>query len=400
MSDWNPDPATRRRWRLILGADADDALAGSGGLSSADQRRDRALDYLYRREHLSRESSGGIGGDLDMGDLLGGDIPSLRQGGVGMPTPEAVRWLGEVRELFPGRAAEVLQRDALSRYGLHDLFSDPQVLADLPPSLELVTALMAIRASLPPMVHAEARRLVARVVAQLEARLAPRVRAAFAPRRGRRGGRGRPRLADLDWHRTLRHNLRHYQLAEQTLMLERLFFHERQARRLPWELWLVIDQSGSMYESVIHSAVMGSIFARVKALRTRLLLFSDGIVDVTEQLHAPEDLLMGAQLGGGTNIGAALGHVGGQLTSPRRAVVILISDLYEGHDEGRVLQETTRLAGSGARLLALAALDRRANPDYDRDLAVRMVARGAEVAAMTPDALVDWLAGVLWRVGR
>lgn len=444
MSDWPPDPATQRRWRLILGADADATLSGAGRLSPDDQRRDDALDYLYRREYLARQL--GAHGETDTEhDLLaqfeawlrGGEadaeddredgpdrgdgkgrgderdesdesedrgeakhLPHARRGGVDKPMPEAVRWLGEVRQLFPGTAAEILQRDALSRYGLNDVFADPQVLAELPPSLEIVATLMSIRASLPPAVHAAAQRLIARVVAQLEARLAPRIRAAFSPRRLRRGGRGRPRLSDLDWPRTLRHNLRHYQPAEQTLVLERLFFHAREARRLPWELWLVVDQSGSMYESVIHSAVMGSIFARVKALQTRLLLFSDEVVDASSQLHAPEALLMGAQLGGGTDIGGALQYVAGRLATPHRAVVVLISDLYEGRDEGKVLQETTRLVASGARVLALAALDRHAHPDYDRDLAARMVAHGAEVAAMTPDHLVDWLASALWRPTR
>lgn len=388
------DPAAQRRWRLILGADADEALTRAGELSPVDRRRDAALDYLYQREYLARQVAAerGIGQEAS-------EHEARRRGGIGTPAPEAVRWLGEVRELFPRSAAETLQRDALSRYGIDSLLSDPRVLAEATPSIELVATLMAIRASLPAPVLAEAQRLVARVVAQLEARLAPRVHAAFAPKRRRHGGRGRPRLADLDWPRTLRHNLRHYQPTEQLLVLERLFFRAREAQRLPWELWLVVDQSGSMCESVIHSAVMGSIFARVRALNTRLLLFSDQVVDATAQLQAPESLLMGAQLGGGTDIGAALGHVADHLASPRRCVVVLISDLYEGYDEGRVLHETARLVGSGARVLALAALDRRAQPDYDRDLAAQLAALGADVAAMTPDHLVDWLAGCLWGHG-
>lgn len=440
MSDWMPDPATQRRWRLILGTDADTALPEAGQLSPQDQRRDDALDYLYRREYLARQAGahGEPGTEHDLlaqfeAWLQGGEADTdddqnqsdrnasskerddtdernqhstvdqpqhSRQGGVERPMPEAVRWLGEVRQLFPATAAETLQRDALSRYGLDELLSDPQVLAELPPSLEIVASLMAIRASLPPAVHSAARRLIAQLVAQLEARLAPRIRAAFSPRRMRRGGRGRPRLSDLDWPRTLRHNLRHYQPAEQTLVLERLFFHAREVRRLPWELWLVVDQSGSMYESVIQSAVMGSIFARVKALQTRLLLFSDQVVDASAQLHTPEAVLMGAQLGGGTDISGALQYVAGRLATPHRAVVVLISDLYEGHDESKVLQETTRLVANGARVLALAALDRHAHPDYDRDLAARMATCGAEVAAMTPDHLVDWLASTLWRPSR
>lgn len=388
MQEQAIDAATLRRWRLILGPEAAQPLAAAQPLDAADARRDAALDYLYQREHRLREQANASGTDVWQG--TGG--LSARQGGSGVPEPQAVHWLGEVRDLFPRSAVETLQRDALSRYGLHGLLSDPQVLAEATPSIELVAALMAVRTSLPPEVLAEARRLVARVVADLQARLSTRVHSALGRRRRRRSSRGQGQMSDLDWPRTLRHNLRHYQSEEQVLVLERLFFRENEAQRLTWDLWLVVDQSGSMHESVIHSAVMGSIFARVRALRTHVLLFSDAVADVTGQLHAPEELLLGAQLGGGTNIGAALAHVAGQLAAPRRSVIVLITDLYEGHDEARVIAETERLIASGARVLVLAALDRRANPDYDRDLAAQLVARGAQVAAMTPDHLVDWLA--------
>lgn len=370
------DSIARRRWRLILGAEAEAALAGGtagegGGasvLDDGDQRRDAALEYLYGREFERRE------------------------GGIGRPDPGAVRWLGEVRKLFPRSAAEVLQRDALDRYRMSSLLADPQVLAQATPSIELVQTLMALRERLPAAVHVEALRLIRRVVEQLEEKLAPRLRAAFAPRRKRHGRGGRPRLADLDWARTLRHNLPHYQLESGELVLERLFFHPREERRLPWHLWLLVDQSGSMSESVIHSAVMAGIFARLSAVRTRLLLFADEVVDASSQLQAPERLLMGAQIGGGTNIGAALAAAFAQVEVPRRSVVVLISDLYEGHDAARVLSEAARLVGSGVQVLALAALDRRAHPDYDRAMAEQLVARGVQVAAMTPDHLVDWLA--------
>lgn len=373
------DSIVRRRWRLILGAEAEAALGGEQGgagvLDDGDQRRDAALEYLYGREFERRE---------------GGE--DAERGGIGRPDPGAVRWLGEVRKLFPRSAAEVLQRDALDRYRMSSLLADPQVLAQATPSIELVQTLMAVRERLPAAVHAEALRLIRRVVEQLEEKLAPRLRAAFAPKRRRHGRGGRPRLADLDWARTLRHNLPHYQPESEELVLERLFFHPREERRLPWHLWLLVDQSGSMSESVIHSAVMAGIFARLSAVRTRLLLFADEVVDASSQLQAPERLLMGAQIGGGTNIGAALAAALAQVEVPRRSVVVLISDLYEGHDARRVLSEAARLVGSGVSVLALAALDRRGNPDYDRAMAEQLVARGVQVAAMTPDHLVDWLA--------
>ena len=207
MQEQAIDAATLRRWRLILGPEAAQPLAAAQPLDDADARRDAALDYLYQREHRLREQPDGAGTDAWQG--TGG--LSARQGGSGVPEPQAVHWLGEVRDLFPRSAVETLQRDALSRYGLHGLLGDPQVLAQATPSIELVAALMAVRASLPVQVLDEARRLVARVVADLQARLSSRVHSALGRRRRRRSGRGQGQMSDLDWPRALRHNLRHYQ---------------------------------------------------------------------------------------------------------------------------------------------------------------------------------------------
>lgn len=376
MSEREIDADTLRRWRLVLGAAAASGLGGMQ-LDAPDRQRDQALGYLYDREQAGP--------------------PGERSGGRGNAAPDAVQWLDKVRKLFPQTAAEVLQRDALERYQLHGLLTDPEVLDTLAPSMDLVRILLGLRHMLPPAVLAKAQHLVARVVAELEARLAARAASAFAPRRQHHGRGGRPRLADLDWPRTMRHNLRHYQPDTGELILERLFFRRRQEQRLPWHLWILVDQSGSMSESVIHSAVTASIFARLRSVRTRLLLFADEVTDASDQLHAPEKLLMSVQIGGGTNIGAALACARAQVEVPRRSVVVLISDLYEGASRAALLRETAALTRSGVTTLVLAALDRQAEPDYDRETAQHMLACGAEVAAMTPDALIDWLAARMQR---
>ncbi|NHZ32859.1 VWA domain-containing protein [Massilia rubra] len=365
------DADTLRRWRLVLGAAAGDGLRGAP-LDADDRQRDQALGYLYDREQDAQQRD--------------------RSGGSGRADPAAVQWLGKVRTLFPQTAAEVLQRDALERYQLHGLLTDPAVLDTVTPSMDLMRILLGLRHMLPPAVLAKAQEIVAKVVAGLEARLAPRALSAFAPRRQRHARGGKARLADLDWPHTMRHNLRHYQADTGELIVERLFFKRRHEQRLPWHLWILVDQSGSMSESVIHSAVMASIFARLRAVRTRMLLFADDVTDASGQLHAPEKLLMSVQIGGGTNIGAALACARGQIDTPRRSVVVLISDLYEGGTRAPLLREVAALTRSGVTTLVLAALDRQAEPDYDRETARQMQACGAEVAAMTPDALIDWLA--------
>lgn len=407
-----------RRWRLVLGpateagtttgpqpgaspqGGAEAAMPADGHLLDADdRRRDALLDALYSREYDSREY------DAREHDVHGEDTDGFdafahwnrgpggsRRGGRRSRGLDAPEWLRGVRNLFPARTAEYLQREGLQRYGLVELLADPQVLARATPDMALVRTLIACRSLLPDAAMAEARRIIRRVTADLEQRLAREVRARLAPRR-LRGAHGGPRkLSELDWPRTLRRNLRHYDIDADALVLRELHFHARQQRHLPWELVLLVDQSGSMLDSVIHAAVLASVLCGVRSLKTRLVLFDTRIVDLGDQLQDPAETLLGVQLGGGTDIGSALRYAGACLQQPARSLVVLISDFHEGGDPDVLPHEARRLVASGARLIGLAALDRGSQPDYDRAMARRLAACGMPVAAMTPERLADWIA--------
>ncbi len=392
----DPGAELRRRWRLVLGRHADQPLqpdsevpdgpqskgkcrAGAGRyrlLDQADRRRDQLLDFLYQREYQGRQYNG-------------------RQGGSGDSAFTAPEWLRQVRELFPHSTVEVLQHQALERYGLQELITDPEVLATLPPSMDLVRTLISYRSLLPPEAMRTARHLIRQVVRQLEDRLAQRIRnAVLGPRHLHRRG-GRPSLNGFDWPTTLRHNLRHYDLEQDALVLERLFFFQRQQQQVPWELIILVDQSGSMLDSTIHAAVTAAIFSGLRSIRTRLLLFDTRVLDVTEQVRDPVEVLLGVQLGGGTDIAAAMEYAARLIHNPRRTLLVLISDFYEGGNPGKLLDRVRRLRESGVTQLGLAALDQRADPDYDHHTAQHLVAEGMEIAAMTPERLADWVGSKL-----
>lgn len=388
-----------RRWRLILGPAAEsgdacgaranhstpgedasntpgaqgEAQAQAAMLSADDAERDQLLDALYGREYAQRDVR-------------------TRQGGRHSAGLNAPVWLHGVRTLFPARTAEYLQREGLQRYGLSELLADPQVLAQATPDMALVRLLINCRSLLPSASMGEARRLVRKVIADLEQRLSRSVRAHFAPRRLRGVHGGARRLSELDWPPTLRRNLRHYDAEADTLVLRQLFFHARQRRHLPWELVLLVDQSDSMLDSVIHAAVLAAVLCGLRTLRTRLVLFDTRIVDLGDQLQDPVEVLLGVQLGGGTDIARAVHYAGACLQQPGRSLVVLISDFHEGGEAGELQRQVRRLAASGVRLLGLAALDRESQPDYDRAMARTLAACGMPVAAMTPEHLADWIA--------
>jgi len=155
---------------------------------------------------------------------------------------------------------------------------------------------------------------------------------------------------------------------------------------------ILVDESGSMADSVIHSAVTAAIFHGIKSIRTHMVLFDTAIVDVTDSCADPVETIMKVQLGGGTDIGQALAYGQGLIENPRRSIIVLITDFYEGAPQERLLRTTKQICESGATLLGLAALDSRAEPNYDKAMARHMVDLGAHVAAMTPGELAEWVA--------
>ncbi len=381
------DAELSRRWRLILGPYADESGSGSnsthgqrGDLNQSDQERDRLLNYLYQREYQQRQYDGSDAGD-----------DNERHGGRERSRLTAPQWLGKVRELFPKSSSETLQRQALERYGLDQLLTDPEVLEQATPSMELVRTLLSCRALLPPSAMSATRRLIRKVVNDLEKKLAQKIRnSIIGPRqRGLHGGRSQ--LSNLDWATTLRRNLKHYDPDQQTLALERLYFWQRERRKLRWDIIVLVDQSGSMLDSVIHSAVLAAIFTGLQTLKTRLILFDTSVVDVSDQIGDPVEVLLGIQLGGGTDIACAMSYAASKVENPRRTLLVLITDFYEGGDAKSLLTVSKRLHDSGVKQLGLAALDERAEPDYNRQLAQKLNNIGMEIGAMTPDRLADWV---------
>lgn len=369
------DAELQRRWRLVLGRDGQMSTA----LDGRDEQRDAALEYLYEHEYAQRMHAPHV------------QPQDERGAGSERSQPGAVRWLAQVRRLFPQSTVEHLQRQALERYQLTELLRDVQVLRQATPSLGLVQTLLSFRHSLPAALMAEVRRIIAVVCTELDQRLARQVRSRIEGRRVRQAQGGRPSHAALDWSLTLRRNLRHFDPQGEEMLLERLYYNPQRQRQLPWEIIVLIDQSGSMSASVIHAAVMAGIFCRVRSLQTRVLLFDTQVVELDGRVADPVETLLAVQLGGGTDIGQAMQHAERLISQPGRSMLVLISDFHEGGEPAALLDCTRRLRDSGVSLLGLAALDEQAHPDYDKSMAQALVQCGMPVAAMTPEHLADWV---------
>jgi Mg-chelatase subunit ChlD len=286
-------------------------------------------------------------------------------------------------------------RLALDRYGLTEVLADENLIETIEPDINLLRALLATKGVVPGSVLAAVRRLVRRVADQLTEKLRIEVLSCFTGARNRAQRSRTPLAKNFDPWTTIRRNLKHYQIESQSLVIERAYFHSRLQRRTPWDLLLVVDQSGSMADSVIHSAVLAGIFGSLPMLRTRLILFDTAVVDLTEHARDPVEVLMRVQLGGGTDIAGALEYAASWVRNPRRTILVLVTDFYEGGTLDDLYAVAGRLVESGVTCLGLAALDERAEPAFERAVADRLARLGMQIAAMTPDRLADWVSRIV-----
>ncbi len=205
----------------------------------------------------------------------------------------------------------------------------------------------------------------------------------------------RPRHNDIDWHRTIQTNLRHYQPDHRTLIPERLVGYGRRSPQVLREVILCIDQSGSMASSIVYASVFGAVLASLRSLRTRVVVFDTAVVDLTDQLDDPVDLLFGVQLGGGTDIAGALGYCSTLVAQGRDTILVLISDLFEGGVRENLLLRVSELLAAEVSVIVLLALNDEGAPAYDHDNAAALAALGTPAFACTPDRFPDLLAAAI-----
>lgn len=355
------------RWRLILGrpSDPEDTVPLGKGAAGMDQ----VLDALYDGQ---------------------------RKGGLGSSSPNVNRWLGDIRRYFPAPVVQVLQRDALERLGLTQMLLEPELLGAVEPDIHLVGALLSLNKVLPAQTRDTARMVVRKVVSDLEKRLHHPLRAALHRALQRHTRNRRPRPGEIDWRRTIHQNMKHYQPEYRTVIPETLVGFSRKGQALRHVI-LLTDQSGSMASSVVFAGVFGAALASIRALQTHVVVFDTAVVDLSEHLDDPVELLFGTQLGGGTDIHKALCYAQTLVQTPQDTILVLISDLFEGGNRAEMLRKAAELRQSGVTIVALLALSDDGAPAYDHENAAAFAQMDIPAFACTPDVFPDLLAAAVNR---
>ena len=378
--DTDHDTERLKRWRLVLGGDAAD---GTGcALAGTDLGMDGVLAALY-----------GAGEGDDDGDARKG---RKRSGGLGGSSPNVARWLGDIRTYFPSSAVRIMQQDALERLNLTQLLLEPELLESVDADVHLVANLLSLSRVIPGKTKETARQVVRKVVDELQRKLAQPLTQAVRGSLNRAARSSRPRANEIDWHRTIRANLSHYLPERRVIIPERLvgYGHKRSSLR---DIVLCVDQSGSMATSVVYSSIFGAVLASIRAVSTRMIAFDTAVVDLTDDLQDPVDLLFGTQLGGGTDINRALAYCQQIITRPAQTVLVLITDLYEGGNAEEMRRRAATLVASGVQLICLLALNDQGAPSYDQRNAAALAALGAPAFACAPDLFPDLMAAAIQR---
>jgi len=358
----------QRRWQLALGADED-----QNDLSERDQRLNAALSVLY----CSDSQKG--------------------RGSLGASSPRVARWLGDIREFFPSSVVQIIQKDAFERLNLKSLMLEPEFLSTLEADVHLVADLMALRSAIPEKTMDTARQVVRKVVDDLLSKLEHETRETLRGALDRSKRTRRPRYADIDWPRTIGANLRHYQAEHASIVPETLIGHSRKSKSRANldHVILCVDQSGSMASSVVYASIFAAVMASLPGISTKLICFDTAIVDLTEQLSDPVEVLFGVQLGGGTDINAALAYCERKIEVPSKTHLVLITDLYEGGDAKAMLARVAAIKESGVNVIVLLALSDSGHPSYDSQHATQIASLGCPVFACTPDQFPSMMAAAL-----
>lgn len=359
------DEQQLKKWKLILGEKSDPEQQVS--LDEVEQGMSDVLDALYDSE---------------------------KDRGLGASSPNVNRWLGDIRKYFPATSVQLLQKDALDRLGLEEMLMEPELLETIDADVELASTLLSLNKVMPLKTRESARIVVQKVVDALLRKLRSPLQTALRGSLNKASRKLRPKMHEVDWPRTILANLKHYQKEYQSIVPEKLIGYGKRRRQLK-HIILLVDQSGSMASSMVYAAVSGAVIASLPSLRTNMVVFDTSVVDLTDYLHDPVELLFATQLGGGTHIDKALQYTQQLIVNPQETILVLISDLMEGGNEQSLMKNITSLKAGGVQIISLLALSDKGTPLYDRSIASKVNALDIPVFGCTPDLFPELMAAAI-----
>ncbi|TXJ14396.1 VWA domain-containing protein [Brachyspira aalborgi] len=372
----NLDCRSLNRWRLILGSFSN--LEIDNEYSEIDE----TLNFLYDREYTQNS-----GYSLDN---FNNSNSSKEKSALTVP-----KWISKVKKLFPKETVEIMQRQALEKYKLTEILTDENILKEIEPNIELLKNILTFKDMMSQNVKKLAYDIVKKTLEEIKNKMEVEIKKVFYGKKLPNSNTTNKIFKNLDIKKTIRYNLKNYDIKNKTIFTDKLFFNQNIKKYNPYNIIILIDESGSMLDSVIYSSIMASIFANLPYLSIKLVIFDISVVDLSEHIKEPIDILFKVQLGGGTNIAQALEYAKKITFAPDKTIVLLISDLFDSNDYKLMYKNANDIIESGSKLIVLTALDYNANSIYDKEAARYFSKIGAKVGALTPSKLSKWISDII-----
>ncbi|WP_405096640.1 VWA domain-containing protein [Micromonospora sp. NBC_01412] len=221
-----------------------------------------------------------------------------------------------------------LEGDLVRRMHLREVLADPKLAAKLTPSMSLIEQLLRDKSNLSGVALANAKALIRRYVdevaevlrTQVEQTSVGTIDRSVPPKRVFR---------NLDLDRTIWKNLTNWSPEDQRLYVDKLYYRQTARRTTPARLIVVVDQSGSMVDSMVNCTILASIFAGLPKVDVHLIAYDTRALDLTPWVHDPFEVLLRTKLGGGNDGPVAMAMARPKIVEPRNTVLVWISDFYE-----------------------------------------------------------------------
>ncbi|MEV7857376.1 VWA domain-containing protein [Streptomyces hirsutus] len=289
------------------------------------------------------------------GDLRGGRAGAGGRGvgptgtGGGGRTPDISR-------LIPAIGPELgsLEAGLVKRMRLREVLADPRLAARLTPSMSLIEQLLRDKNNLSGVALANAKSLIRRYVDEVSAVLRTQVEKATVGDIDRSVPPKRV-FRNLDIDRTIWKNLTNWSPEEERLYVDRLYYRHTSRKTTPQRLIVVVDQSGSMVDSMVNCTILASIFAGLPKVDVHLIAYDTQALDLTPWAHDPFETLLRTKLGGGTDGTVAMALAQPKIAEPRNTVVVWISDFYEWRTD-ELFESMSAIHRSGAKFIPVGSV--------------------------------------------
>jgi hypothetical protein len=248
-----------------------------------------------------------------------------------------------------------LEGDLVKRMHLREVLADPRLARQLTPSMSLIEQLLRDKHNLDGVALANAKALIRRFVDEVAEVLRTQVAQASSGTIDRSVPPKRV-FRNLDMERTIWKNLPNWSPADERLYVDRLYYKQTAKRVTPARLIVVVDQSGSMVDSMVNCTILASIFAGLPKVDVHLIAYDTRAIDLTPWVHDPFEVLLRTNLGGGNDGPVAMAMAQPKITDPRNTVLVWISDFYEFDRSQPLFDGIEAVHRSGVRFIPVGSV--------------------------------------------